>query len=185
MTIDEELEKLEENIRRLKIEYEAYFNGGLPRAPRDTVFRVETAIKRFSSDQSEMNFGQRFRFNQLAQKYAVYNDLWRKRLRDVEEGRGRREQPAPSQQLAEVVASDPGAESNNPGAESNKVNQLFGAWLEAKRQLGEAVPDVGAGVFAGFIRDKTAEIKQRLGCDKVVFRVRVEGGQVKLRAGRG
>ena len=178
MTIDEELEKLEESIRRLKIEYEAYFNGGLPRAPRDTLFRVETAIKRFSSDQSEMNFGQRFRFNQLAQKYAVYNDLWRKRLRDVEEGRGRREQPMPSEQLLEVVASD-------PEAESDKVNQLFGAWVEAKRQLGETVPDVGAGVFAGFIRDKTAEIKQRLGCDKVVFRIRVEGGQVKLRAGRG
>jgi hypothetical protein len=178
VTIDEELEKLEEAIRRLKIEYEAYFNGGLPRAPRDTVFRVETAIKKFSSDQSEMNFGQRFHFNQLAQKYAVYNDLWRKRLRDLEEGRGRREQPIVPEDLVRVVASD-------PEAETDKVTQLFEGWLEAKRQVGDAVPNVDVGVFAGFIRDKTAEIKQKLGCEKVAFRIRVEEGQVKLRAGRG
>ena len=179
MTIDEELSKLEDSIRRVKIEYEAYFNGGLPRPPRDTLFRVETAIKKFSSDQSEMSFGQRFKFNQLAQRYAVYNDLWRKRLRDLEEGRGRREQPLLPQELeiAQVVASD-------PESETEKVHQLFDAWTEAKRQVGEAVPQVDLGVFAGFMRDKTAEIKQKLGCDKVVFRVRVEDGHVKLRAGR-
>jgi hypothetical protein len=178
VTIDEELSKLEDSIRRLKIEYEAYFNGGLPRPPRDTLFRVETAIKKLSSDQTEMNFGQRFHFNQLAQKYAVYNDLWRKRLRDLEEGRGRREQLTIPEDLVRVVASD-------PEAETDKVNQLFEAWVEAKRQTGETVPKVDVGVFAGFIRDKTAEIKQKLGCEKVAFRIRVEEGQVKLRAGRG
>ena len=48
MTVDEELNKLDDNIRRLKIEYEAYFNGGAPRAPHDTVFRVESSIKKYS-----------------------------------------------------------------------------------------------------------------------------------------
>jgi len=30
VTVDEELDRLEEGIRRLKIEYEVYFNGGAP-----------------------------------------------------------------------------------------------------------------------------------------------------------
>ena len=71
MTVDEEFNKLEDDLRRLKIEYEVYFNGGAPRPPHDTLFRVENTIKRYSSDQSKLNFGQRFRFTNLAQKYAI------------------------------------------------------------------------------------------------------------------
>jgi len=33
VTIDEELTKLEDDIRRLKIEYEVYFNGSTDRPP--------------------------------------------------------------------------------------------------------------------------------------------------------
>ncbi|HEY6293108.1 MAG TPA: MXAN_5187 C-terminal domain-containing protein [Terriglobia bacterium] len=181
MTIDEELAKLEENLRRLRVEYEAYFNGGLPRAPRDTVFRVETVVKRFSSDQSEMSFGQRFRFNQLAQRYAVYNDLWRKRLRMMEEGREepeRRERLDAPENVFRVVASD-------PVAEPEKVDQLFGFLMDAKKQMGEPAPPIDPSVFANFIREKTAELKQRLGCERVEFRVSMEDGRVKLKAARG
>ena len=44
-------------------------------------------IKRYSSDQSKLNFGQRFRLTSLAQKYAVYSHLWRRKLQEKEEGR--------------------------------------------------------------------------------------------------
>ena len=180
MTIDEELSKLEDNIRRLKIEYDTYFGGGLPHPPRETLFRVEAGIKKFSSETAEMNFGQHFRFNQLAQKYAVYSDLWRKRLRNMEEGRGRQpEAPAGrTARLSRVVAGD-------PVAEAHQLNQLFDSWMEAKRQTGEQVPRVDPSVFARFICDKAGQIKQRLGCDRVEFRVSVEEGRVKLKAARG
>ena len=79
------LSRLDNNLRRLKVEYEAYFNGGLPRAPREALFRVQAVVRRFSAEQSEMNYGQRFRFNQLLQRYTVYSELWRKKLRDLEE----------------------------------------------------------------------------------------------------
>lgn len=180
MTVDEELAKLEDDIRRLKIEYDAYFGGGLPHPPRETLFRVSAGIKRFSSEAAEMNFGQHFRFNQLAQKYAVYSDLWRKRLRNMEEGRGRQAEARPgvATSLFCVVASD-------PAAEAHQLNQLFEIWREAKRQTGEQVPDVDPGVFARFICDKTEQIKQSLGCERVEFRVSVEEGRVKLKAARG
>ena len=82
MNVDDDLNKLEDDIRRLKIEYEVYFSGGSKRPPQDLVFRVERTVKRYSSDASKLNFGQRFKFNALIQKYAVYNDLWRKKLRE-------------------------------------------------------------------------------------------------------
>ena len=33
-----------------------------------------------------MNFSQRYRYNEMAQRYAVYSDLWRKKSRIREEG---------------------------------------------------------------------------------------------------
>ena len=87
MTADEEFAKLEDDIRRLKIEYEVFFNGASTRPPHDTLFRVETVIKRYSSDQSKLNFSQRFRFTNLVQKYAVNAQLWRRKLQEKEEGR--------------------------------------------------------------------------------------------------
>ncbi|MGH9357502.1 MAG: hypothetical protein ACRD10_15370, partial [Terriglobia bacterium] len=86
MTAEEELNRLEDSLRRLKIEYEAYFNGGSPRPPHDLVFRVEKIVKKYSAGTLDLTFRQRFRFNQLAQSYAVHGDLWRKKLKLKEEG---------------------------------------------------------------------------------------------------
>jgi hypothetical protein len=178
LTTDEELNKLEENLRRLRIEYETYFSGGLPRPPRDSVFRVESTLKRFSSDLSQLNFRQRFRFNQLQQKYAVYGGLWRKRTRDLEEGRGRQTAAAAPQDLFRIVA-------RNPESEPDKINRLFDAFMDAKRQVGESTPAIARSVFAEFVRQKTAEVKQKLGCESVEFCVKFEDDRVKLKAGRG
>jgi len=178
--IDEEIAKLDENLRRLKIEYEAYFNGGKPRPPNDTIYRVETTLKKYS-DGSKLSFGQRFRFNQLAQKYAVHNDLWRKRLKDKEEGRGRfgavkhQEKGVKAGGPVRVVCSD-------PEKEKDKVEQLMKAWIEAKRQVGERVDGLDPNAFARFVSEKTKQAKASLGCHKVQFSVSVEDGKFKFKA---
>lgn len=179
MTIDEELNKLDDNIRRLKIEYEAYFNGGSPRPPHDTLFRVETTIKKYS-DASKMNFGQRFKFNNLVQKFAINNDLWRKKLKEKEEGRGRfgarrAEVEPPSDGTVRVVCSD-------PAADKDRIDELLKAVVNAKRQVGESVDNIDPSAFAKFVGDKTKQIRESLGCEKVQFSVSVEEGKVKLKA---
>ena len=179
MTIDEELSKLDDNIRRLKIEYEVFFSGGSPRPPRDTVFRVEAVIKKYT-DASKMNFGQRFKFNQLVQKYAVNNDLWRRKLKEKEEGRGqfavlRHEAPAAPQGGVRVICAD-------PEKEKDKVEQLLKAVVDARRQTGERVDNIDPASFAKFVSEKTRQVKDSLGCDKVAFSVSIEEGKVKFKA---
>jgi len=180
MTIDEEIAKLDENIRRLKIEYEAYFNGGMPRPPHETAFRVENAIKKYG-DGSKLSYGQRFKFNQLVQRYAVNNDLWRKRLKDKEERRGRfRAQRREEEAVAtggpvRVVCAD-------PDNEKDTVEQLFKAVVAAKRQVGERVDNIDLGAFARLVTEKTRQIKKSLGCAKVQFSVAVEDGKFKFKA---
>ena len=181
MTVDEEIDRLEDGIRRLKIEYEIYFNGSAPRAPHDTVFRVETLIKKYTSDASRLNLGQRFKFNQLVQKYAVHNELWRKRLRDKEEGRGqfgkpRREVEAPPPERDVVVVC------SDPENETEKVQQLLRALVEAKKRVGETTDHLNPATFTKFVQAQIQRVRESLGCNNVQFSVSVEEGKVKFRA---
>jgi hypothetical protein len=181
VTIDEELSKLEDDLRRLKIEYEVYFNGNTDRPPRDRVYRVETFIKRYTGDQSDLNFGQRYKLNALAQKYAVQSNLWKRRLMEKEEGRGqfaqqRRElEELTAEKTVRVVCSD-------PEEEPEKVDRIFKAMINAQRKVGQKVENLDPARFRKYIRDKTKEIKASLGCDKVQFSVSVENGKVKFKA---
>jgi hypothetical protein len=85
VTTDEELNVLDSQLRRLKIEYEIYFSNPTKKPPTDIEWKVLALLRKFS-DGGRMNFSQRFRYNEMAQRYAIYSDLWRKKSRIREEG---------------------------------------------------------------------------------------------------
>jgi hypothetical protein len=83
-TIDEDLNQIERDIRTLKIEYEQFFGGGRSRPPADTQWRVDTIVRRYNERVAELSSGQRFRFNNLTQTYAKYQEMWRKKTMQKE-----------------------------------------------------------------------------------------------------
>src|SRR5580704_19315689 len=85
VTIDEELNLLDQQLRRLKIEYEIFFNNPAKRPPTDVEWKVLSLIRKFS-DSARLSFSQRFKYNEMAQRYAIQSDLWRKKTRIREEG---------------------------------------------------------------------------------------------------
>src|SRR5687768_1987166 len=97
MTVEEELTQLEEQVRRLKIEFEVYFNGGRDRPPTDLQWRVEAQVKKYNEN-TKLSYAQRFRFNTIAQRYQIHNDMWRQKLKAKEEGREPRRREAAAAQ---------------------------------------------------------------------------------------
>src|SRR5258708_23425643 len=85
VTIDEELNLLDSQLRRLKIEYEIYFSNPTKKPPTDVEWKVLSLLRKFS-DGSRISFSQRYRYNEIAQRYAIYSDLWPKKSRIREEG---------------------------------------------------------------------------------------------------
>jgi hypothetical protein len=83
-TIDEDLNQIERDIRTLKIEFEQFFGGGRSRPPADTQWRVDTIVRRYNERVAELSSGQRFRFNNLTQTYAKYQEMWRKKTMQKE-----------------------------------------------------------------------------------------------------
>ena len=200
MTVDEEISLLEETVRRLKIEYDVYFGGGSKKPPADTEWRVQNIVKKYS-DAHKMNFAQRFKYNSIVQRYALFSDLWRQKMKIKEEGY-RRPQDAvlgiAGMRIAENQAAAEALEEGGTGeagekpftthcsdadADHDKVQQLFNAMTEARKKAGDA----GAGSanfdsFKAFVKKKTEQIRKDYGCHAVEYSVEMEAGQVRLKA---
>ena len=78
--IEQNLKRLDEDIRRLKIEFGIYFSGGVKRAPHEARGRIEAFIKRIADDRS-LSYAQRFQFNSIVNRYTSYRELWRRMLK--------------------------------------------------------------------------------------------------------
>ena len=199
-TIDEELGALERDIRQLKIEYDQYFGGGRKRPPNEIEWRIDLVVKKYGERSGDMKIGQRFRFNNLTQTYAKYKDIFRKKLRQKEEGTVQRHFGAAAKaieaerakaaevaqaQTATAIAEAPAAfriVCSHPDQEAEKVDRLFQAFLQAKKFAGEKVDKLSHAGFAEFVRKKTKDLqKQNAGAD-VEYVVETIEGQVKLKA---
>ena len=78
--IEKELSRLEDDVRRLKIEFDIYFNGATKRPPLEARARLESNIKRISDNRS-LSFAQRYQLNSLLAKFTSYRELWRRTLK--------------------------------------------------------------------------------------------------------
>jgi hypothetical protein len=209
VTIDEELTLLDSQLRRLKIEYEIYFSNPTKRPPTDIEWKVLSLLRKFS-DGNRMSFSQRFRYNEIAQRYAIYSDLWRKKNRIREEGYRRPQDALLSVQGVRVeehvpehkvygvghaatasaaAAATPAAEEKKPfsmqcadaRAQRDQVQKLYQALTDAKKRSGEAVSG-NVDSFTAFVQKKTEQIRKQYGCEAVEYTVEMQNGQVKLKA---
>ena len=192
MTIDEQISGLEETLRRLKIEYDVYFGGGSKRSPTDTEWRVSSAIKKLSDGQ-KLSFPQRFKFNAIAQRYAIFSDLWRQKLKIKEEGYRRPQdailgiqglRPVQADEPASSVAANPfSIEYADSEIDADKLQRLYEVMMEARRRSGETVKE-GATFekFKVFVHRKTEQLRSEYGCRSVEYTVEVQDGLVRLKA---
>jgi hypothetical protein len=211
LTVDEELTLLESQLRRLKIEYEVYFSNPTKKPPTDIEWKVLSLLRKFS-DGGRMSFSQRFRYNELAQRYAVYSDLWRKKGRIREEGYRRPQdallsvqgvrpveehvpQHRPAYGLAHGGSSTGTAAAPAPSAGDQPMTIDCSnprAERERVEQLYQALTaakkQAGESVsgnlesFTKFVEKKTSQIRKQHGCEAVEYSVQVENGKVHLKA---
>jgi hypothetical protein len=206
VTIDEELTVLGTQLRRLKIEYEIFFSNPTKRPPTEVEWKVLAMLRKFS-DGVRMNFSQRYRFNEMAQRYAIYSDLWRKKSRIREEGyrrpqdallsvqgvRTAEEELKPHHPKAYGVSSAAAAAASSSSSsqpftlqtvdqsEREQVERLYNTLVAAKKKAGENVSG-NIDSFATFVQKKTEQIRKQYKCENVEYSVEITDGGVKLKA---
>jgi len=202
VTTDEELNVLDTQLRRLKIEYEIYFSNPQKRPPTDVEWKVLAMLRKFA-DGGRMNFSQRYRYNEMAQRYAIYSDLWRKKSRIREEGYRRPQDALLSVQgvrtteeelkphhhhaygvghgAAAAAASQAFTLHNVDQGEREQVERLYNTLVAAKKKAGENVSG-NVDSFTTFVQKKTEQIRKQYKCENVEYSVEITEGHVKLKA---
>lgn len=79
-SLDQEIVRLEDDIRKLKIDFDIFFNGGTKRPPLEARGRVDANLKRLA-DARNLTFAQRYQYNMVASRFTAYRELWRRLLK--------------------------------------------------------------------------------------------------------
>jgi hypothetical protein len=176
--IDEALDELDQNIKRLRVEYEQYFHGALKREPSLLQGRVQKVIQQFSAEPPRST-RQKFRFNQLNSRYQVFRQQWGRTLRQIEEGTYKAHVFRARLHESEA-APPPSAPRPAPAAQNKGIDALHSALVRAHEKLGGAAP--GRAKLEELVRRQTAEIRAKHPDAKIRFKVVTENGRPKVKA---
>lgn len=172
--LSEALDQLQRDIRQLQIDFERFFNGGLPLPPEELRGRIQGELRTLRNS-SHVTPVESFRLNDLEARYNSYNEMYNRRLRDVEEGRG----PHRVVAFVEKARFDP------------RDGVVFGSHVdpEAAEALYHGLasgpgdgPRFDLDSFQTYLRRQTDAIREKTGCAEVQFRVAEEDGKLKLKA---
>lgn len=179
---DEQLTRLEDDIRKLRVEFDIFFNGAAKRPPYDTKGRVETLLKRLGDDRT-LTFAQRYRYTSLAARYNAFRDLWRRTMQGREEGRDAASAARASAKQETVASVTPVSfVCVDPHKEVGVVKDLYNSLLEAKQKCGESTEGLSFPQFHRLVASKSDGLKERHRCNQIRFSVSVENGHVSFKA---
>jgi len=179
--LEQDLARLEADIKQLEAEYNMFFAGRLPKPPWDTRARVEKVVKMMDRAYIQ-NTGDRFRFHTLQSRFQTFVDLWDRGLRAREEGR-----PGPFGQPSKKEQEKRGAEDRivhvaafrDPVREVDKLEQLYDSLTEARKEAGEQ--QIPFHKFAELVKSQVKKLRDS-GSPEVAFRVAVKDGKVNFTA---
>ncbi len=174
--LEEELQVLDHKLKQLKLDYEHYFLGRQPREPLNLRAEVQKQFLRYSGEPIR-NTATRFRFNSLNSRFQALKRQWDVILRQIDAGTYKRH--LFKAKLGEARAM-PG--SAPAGERPDRLGSLFDAYRDAARSCGQNVEGLTADRLKAAIARQEADLRNRLGCEKVDFRVVVRDGKVKLKA---
>jgi hypothetical protein len=178
--LDEELHLLEVKLKQLKLDYEQYFAGSRPREPAQARAEVQKIVVRFNSSPIK-NTAMRFKFNTIQSRFHAWKRQWDNINRQIEAGTYQRHLFKAN--LRGIVA--PPKRAPATASDTGSYPDLFQSYRSAAAECGQDVSGLTPEKLAAVVRKQESALREKLGCDRVDFRVVVQDGKVKLKASRG
>ena len=210
LTLEEELKALDFEIRRLKVQYDLYFQGAIPRPPTDQHGALSRAMRKLQGVEMR-NMAERFMYNSVINKFNTFQELWNKMMRMKEEGArvhplaaraakraaeaagssGGSARPAPPPPPAPRVPAPkapPQAGAGSTGAfripsqgrDEASVRRLYESFIAARRDAGDSRP-LGFENFAREISKQAAALQAKGSCESVEFKIYSKDNKVTLK----
>lgn len=183
MNIESAIDQMDVDLRRLKIEFEQFFNGALKIPPDQSRSRIVSRLQELRGHYIKSP-ALRFRLTNFEATFNQLNVLWNRRVRAFEEGltlSGAPVRQPVDQARRRPDRSDqerPGGVEISQGAPDTAVRALYD---EFSRHM-----DPGRTTdyesFRSFVMRQVSSIRQSTGCEKVHFRIDARDGKLKLKA---
>jgi hypothetical protein len=172
MGYEQAIDRLAQEIRELRIEFERFFAGDLPAPPEGLRAQILAHLRelRNANLQSAID---NFRLGSVEAQFNAYNELFNRRLREREEGRARLPPPPPAVHLDPGSGVVVGAAPDAAAVEA-LFQRLYGRGSRAAK--------VDLETFRAYLSSQVASIRGKTGCAAVQFRVTEEEGKLKLKA---
>jgi hypothetical protein len=191
-SVEEDLDLLERRLNALRLDYERYFLGTRPREPVMARAEVQKAVLTYSN-QSIQNTAQRFKFNSLNSRYQAFKRQWDNILRQMEAGTYKRDIFKANMRERQAAEAREDAAANPAKGRKAKAGggippvgageALFDRYVSAAEACGQKISGLTPAKLQAAIDKQSSAMREKLGGRDVNFRVVVEGGRVKLKAG--
>lgn len=183
---EEDLNAIEDLLRRLKVEYDIFFNGNRKRPPDELRGRLENLIKKLSQT-GNMTFSERFQFNTLMARFYLYRDVWRRMMTKQESGIEKEAQALAGKRAAagEAAAPSAGVEEFRiciDDADPEKIRELYDALVRLSGKCAKETPKISFERFSSYVAAQAQSIRQKYNCPRVVFTLALEEDAIKFRA---
>jgi len=193
---DDELERLEEEIRKVKNKYDQFFSGIQKTPPMHDRRNVEILIYEIGKQKMRDN-ARRFRYNTLLSRYNQYREMWGRKMREREEGpldfRRRAAAlnepsapPPPSHEASKPAARVTSSNGETyvkvaPGTNGDEVRKLYDQLQQEHSKLGKSSP-ISLEQLSQMVEKQSEVVRSRYNVSAVAFRVETVDGKVKLKA---
>ena len=172
------IDKLDAKITQLCREYEQHFLGLRPREPAPLKGEIRVLIARLS-EQPIVNTALRFRLSSLSARFQAMGRRWTETLRRIDEGSYERHQFR-----AAIHQRGQPARAPRPAAPDGS-DDLFERYRDARLACGQSTEGLSRQKLFRSLDAQRAKLRERFGADSEFhFRVAVEEGRAKLKAGR-
>ena len=181
---EEEIKILEIKMNQLKLDYEKYFLGTRPTEPSMARSEVQKTVIRFSNTRIT-NTALRFKFNSLNGRYQAFKRQWDSTLRQIEAGTYKRHVFRADLRDRERESAPEPNKTRATAASDAQDGDIFETYRDAMLATGQNTSGLTPAKLQKAIAKQEAALKKKLGCERVNFKVVVQGGKVRLKAAAG
>lgn len=174
------INNLSRKLDELKLLYDQYFIGLERTEPLKLREEVKELIKTLSNTYIKST-AQKFKLKALINRHASYSKLWDRILREIEEGKYKRD--IFRMKVKDWQSDKRGKDKEKkPKAGKDPIDILYERYLDSRKKTRESVNNISKEAFSKTVTAQMKQIKTKFKCKTVTFKIIVDNGKTKLKA---
>lgn len=182
MAIAEDVVILDQKMNELIKKYEQYFIGLEKREPLPLMGEVEKLVRRYTGVPIN-NTMYKHRFTMLVARLNTYREHWNRILKLMEEGRYSRDRFISDLHLRQKDKPEKQQAELSLAPAEPDIDRLVNEFREARKACNLPTENITRELVAATIEKQKPLLAAKLGTDHLAFRVVIENGKPKLKAG--